>query len=296
MDPFEAEMHAAALRASSNYRVLRKLERRAFYPWEVPTHAKVGVLVDVETTGLDAQSDEVIELGMLRFAYSDSGTIFGPLETYQSFRQPHKAIPAHVTRLTGITSELVQNQRIDEQEVAKFIENADLIIAHNAGFDRLFCEKLCSTFAHKAWACSMTQVPWDREGIEGKRLFYLAYQQSYWYEGHRALDDCYAILELLEMPLPRSHEITMARLLDAARRETMKIWAIGAPYDIKDQLRERGYRWSAGNNGIYRAWHIEVAREQVDEELRFLDDLDQPEIEPLITEIDALIRFSDRLF
>lgn len=53
MDPFELELHAIALRASPDYKVLRKLERRAIYEWPMPEHVRIGILVDVETTGLD---------------------------------------------------------------------------------------------------------------------------------------------------------------------------------------------------------------------------------------------------
>jgi DNA polymerase III subunit epsilon len=296
MDPFEAELHAIALRSSPNYRVLRKLERRALYEWPLPDRVKLGLLVDVETTGLNPQTDEIIELGMIRFAYSQTGTILGPLAEFQSFRGPGKPIPPHVSRMTGITDEMVAGQRIDDDALVAFVADVDLVIAHHAAFDRRFCERLNTVFENKAWACSQSQIPWRAEGIEGTKLFYVAAQQAFWFEGHRALDDCYALLEILEMPLPVSHEITMAKLLDVARRPTARVWALGAPYEVKDRLRERGYRWNVGEDGRPRAWHREVAAEQVEEELCFLEDLDFPELEPLVTEVDAYLRFSDRMF
>lgn len=296
MDPFEAECHAVALKASPDYKVLRKLERRQFYEWPLPDNVKYGVLIDVETTGLDYHKDEIIEIGMLRFAYTPSGNILGPIAIFHAFRDPGKPIPAQITHLTGITDTLVAGQSIDEVELRVFLDGAELIVAHNAGFDRKFCEKLCSVFEHKAWSCSMSQIPWRAEGVEGTKLFYIAYQQSFWYEGHRAIDDCFALLEILEMPLPRSHKIAMAVLLDVAFRETRRVWAIGTPYQVKDKLRSRGYRWSSGHDGKYRAWHKDVDPDQVEDEIRFLEDLDFPDIAPLVTMQDAYIRFSDRLF
>lgn len=296
MDPFEAECLAVQLAASPDYKILRRLERRPIYEWPLPDNVKIGILIDVETTGTDHLRDEIIEIGMVRFAYTPSGSILGPLATFQAFRDPGRPIPAHITHLTGITDTLVAGQSIDEVELRVFVDGADLIIAHHAAFDRKFCERLCSVFEHKAWACSMSQVPWRAEGVEGTKLFYLAYQQAFWYEGHRALDDCFALLEILEMPLPRSHAITMAVLLEAARKETHKVWAIGTPYHLKDRLKERGYRWSNGQDGKYRAWHKEVDPSEVEAEICFLEDLDFPEIAPLVTALDAYIRFSDRLF
>lgn len=296
MTEFEAECHAIALAASPDYKVLRKLAARPFYEWPLPDGVKIGILLDVETTGTDHNQDAIIELGMIRFAYTASGTILGPLATFQGFRDPGRPIPAQITGLTGITDAMVAGHVIDEPELREFLDGVELVIAHHAEFDRKFCERLSSTFVHLAWACSMSQVPWRAEGVEGTKLYYLAYQQSYWFEGHRALDDCYALLELIEMPLPRSHRITFAVLLENAFRETRKVWAIGTPYQVKDKLKQRGYRWSSGQDGKYRAWHKDVDPDQVEDEIRFLEDLDFPEIAPLVTMQDPYIRFSDRLF
>ncbi|GAN47624.1 3'-5' exonuclease [Methylobacterium radiotolerans] len=297
MDRFQAELHAIALQSSSHYRVLRKLERRGLYEWPLPDRVKIAILLDCETTGLNPHTDEIIELGMLRVAYNPTGTILGPIAEFQSFREPSRPIPSQITPLTGITDAMVAGHRIDETALRAFVADADLIIAHNANFDRRFCERLCPVFIDKAWACSQTQIPWLAEGVEGTKLFYIGFQQGFWFEGHRASDDCYALLEILEMPLPRSHAIAMGKLLENARRPTVRVWALGAPFEVKDLLRERGYRWNVGEDGRPRAWHREVERDQVEAELRYLDDLGFPDaLEPMVTEVDAYIRFSDRLF
>jgi|GEM_PF-2663988 len=70
MDPFDAELHAIALAASPDYKVLRKLTPRPFYEWPLPNDVRFGILLDVETTGTDHNADAVIELGMIRFAYT----------------------------------------------------------------------------------------------------------------------------------------------------------------------------------------------------------------------------------
>lgn len=97
---------------------------------------------------------------------------------------------------------MVAGQRIDDDAVRDFVGSTDLVIAHNAAFERRFCERLYPVLIDKAWASSMSQVPWREEGIEGTKLFYVAYQQAFWFEGHRALDDCCAVPELLMMSLP----------------------------------------------------------------------------------------------
>jgi DNA polymerase-3 subunit epsilon len=46
---------------------------------------------------------------------------------------------------------------------------------------------------------------------------------------------------------------------------------VGAPFEAKDLLRMRGYRFNNGTNGKPKAWHITVMAEELDAELAFLD-------------------------
>ena len=52
----------------------------------------------------------------------------------------------------------------------------------------------------------------------------------------------------------------MQELLAEARRETIRIYATGAPYACKEALRENGYRWSSGEDGCERAWFKDVEK------------------------------------
>lgn len=51
----------------------------------------------------------------------------------------------------------------------------------------------------------------------------------------------------------------------------IRIWAEGAPYDLKDQLRRRGYRWSDGSDGRPRSWWVEVDEAHAETEIAFLE-------------------------
>jgi DNA polymerase-3 subunit epsilon len=128
---------------------------------------KTGILIDVETTGLDQQNDEVIELGMVKFHYLADGRIARLTDLSSSFNEPAAPIPPEVTALTGITNEMVAGNRIDENAISSVVDDAVIIIAHNAGFDRKFAERYWPVFQRKAWGCSATEVEWRKHGFEG---------------------------------------------------------------------------------------------------------------------------------
>ena len=51
----------------------------------------------------------------------------------------------------------------------------------------------------------------------------------------------------------------------------MRVWAERAPFDLKDILKRRGYRWNGGDDGRPKAWWTEVDEEDLAGELRFLE-------------------------
>ena len=289
------EAMAAALDASGRYRVLRRLEPRSVITPPDGSKTRLGLFVDVETTGLDPAKDEVIELAMVPFTYGLDGRIFEIRKPFRKFRDPGKPIPPEITALTGITDEMVTGCTIAPAEVAEFAGGAALVIAHNAAFDRRFVEQLSEAFVIKPWACSMTQIDWGAEGYEGTKLAYLAMGAGFFYDRHRAVTDCMAVIELLAARLPRSGTLAMASLLDRARRPAWRIWAENAPFDLKDDLKARGYRWNGDGNPNPRAWYIDVEDDVREKELAYLrTEIYQREVELLVRKITAYERFSDR--
>ncbi|MEG2497720.1 3'-5' exonuclease [Brevundimonas sp.] len=291
----DLEEMAAMLEASGEYRVLRKLQPAAPAVPLSGADLRIGLFVDVETTGLNARDDEIIELAMTRFYYSPDGRIHGVGESFHGFRQPSRPIPPEITAITGITDAMVAGCHIDPAAVASFAATSAFVAAHNASFDRRFLERYSEVFKTKPWACSMSQVDWAGEGYEGVKLAYLASGAGFFYDKHRAVNDCAAAIELLSHSLPRSGGLALAALLEAARRPTWRIRAEGAPFDLKDVLKARGYRWDDGSRGAPRAWYIDVLDVDKDGELSFLQrEIYQREVDLHPAKIDAYNRFSER--
>jgi DNA polymerase-3 subunit epsilon len=81
----------------------------------------------------------------------------------------------------------------------------------------------------------------------------------------------------------------LAVLLDQARKKTIRVWAEQSPFDLKDVLERRGYRWCDGSDGRPRSWYINV------NEIAFLKtEIYLSEVEPRLQTLTALSRFSVR--
>ncbi|MDI7864978.1 3'-5' exonuclease [Rhizobiaceae bacterium n13] len=289
----EAEM-VRLLQATGRYRVLTKLQPRPVVQASNPSFPLCGVIVDTETTGLKSWSDEVIEIGAVAFSFAENGTIGEVTGVYGSLQQPSRPIPPEITRLTGITDAMVAGQAIDRARLDELVAPADLIIAHNAGFDRPFCEQLSPVFADKAWACSVSEVDWSARGFEGTKLGYLVGQAGYFHDGHRAVDDCFALFEVLDRKSDCQDRSPFAELFDASQRSRVRIYAEHSPFELKDQLKGRGYRWSDGTYGRPKAWWTEVSEVDLDDELSWLrSEIYRYEANPPLRRLTAFDRFKN---
>lgn len=98
------------------------------------------VAFDIETTGLNAGSDRMTEIGAVIFA---GGEI---KESFNTFVDPGMHIPAEITQLTGITDRDVKGAPDEAEAMRMFLEFAGgrPIVAHNADFDTGFMSSACA--------------------------------------------------------------------------------------------------------------------------------------------------------
>lgn len=269
--PNDLDAMAQRLEATGNFRVLRRFEPRARYAAPAAgTPLRRGLIVDVESTGLDTATDRIIELGLVAFEFDAAGIVYGVEPKREWFEDPGIPIPAEAMDITGITDDMVRGQRIDDEAVLAEIERANLIIAHNASFDRPMLERRFPAFATRHWGCSLKEVPWARFGCRGAKLDYLLFQLcNAFHTGHRAGDDCLATLHVLAMP--RDGDVTPLTLLrERALRTTVRIWAVGTPIDTKELLKARGYKWFPGSKTMEKTWYRDLDEADVDAEREWL--------------------------
>ena len=245
---------ADILGRDDRFKVLRRLEE----PWAKESDEPVRgirrtlVLVDVETTGLDPENDAIIELALMQVVVESEGDnlvhkVISWTKPEEWLQDPGREIPEKIAFLTGITDDAVAGQRIDDDRVLEVLSNADLIIAHNARFDRAFIEQRYLELGPRAWACSMSEIDWLTLEMDGKNLGYLLMQSGRFYPAHHAANDVWSLFKLLTSTPVRfqllDQRSCLDLLLEASDAETYRVEALNAPFGFKDRLKARGYKW-----------------------------------------------------
>lgn len=260
----DAESLAEILGAHPDYRILRRFipdpARYITRSAEDGEGLKLGVFADVEATGLNTRVDKILQLTMVPFQYNGEGEIVDVGKGIDYYEDPLVPIPPEITELTGITDKMVEGQRIDDQAVFDLVGPAGIVIAHHASYDRQMMERRLPIFAEVFWGCSWKDIDWQGKfGTRSSRLdVILSDTLRQFHEAHRSLDDCHAAVNLLANARTEDGRSALSHLLQSARKNTARVWAVDSPFNTKDLLKARDYEWSNGDNGTPRCWWKDV--------------------------------------
>lgn len=251
----EPEAMAQLLDKHADFRVLRRLPVQTRFEHQPVGPTRRVLILDTETTGLDHTRDRIMELALLGVDVDTvTGLPTGEVEVYDGLEDPGMPIPREIQQITGINDDMVRGHKLDEDRVHAMLAGADIVIAHNAGFDRPFVEARLGRFAQIPWACSFADLDWKAQGRSSAKLTQLALEMGWFYDAHRAEMDCHALLAVLSSPLPMSGGTGLARLLEASAKPSYRLQATAAPFESKDVLKARGYRWDGAN----KVWQVRM--------------------------------------
>ena len=243
----DPETVAQWLESSGNYKVLRRIKMRESFGGQMNSPVKV-LVVDTETTGLDFATCEVIEVDQ------DTGEIGAVLGSYGGLEEPKVAITPENSAIHGITNDMVKGQQFDETALKALCSQAALFVAHNAAFDKPFMLRRFPWLEKSIWACTFRELPWTQENYSGRKLEYLLSDCGYFHGAHRAVEDCNALVHVLAQPLKISQRMPFQVLFDSANESIYQIAALKAPFEKKDFLKSKGFRWNAED----RVWEFEA--------------------------------------
>lgn len=155
------------------------------------------VVLDIETTGLDPRNDQITEIGAVKIKNKKV------IDTFKTFVNPEKLIPEKITKLTGITDDMVKDApTIDTvmPEFKAFFSDAPLV-AHNASFDIGFIKEKCKKINVEIKNPIVDTLTLSREllkDIKKHKLDIVAKRLGVQLENHhRALDDAKATADIL---------------------------------------------------------------------------------------------------
>jgi DNA polymerase-3 subunit alpha (Gram-positive type) len=103
----------------------------AYHPVERNLDDATFVVFDVETTGLSAMYNKIIELAAVKIHDGDI------IDKFEAFADPKHLLSATTIDLTGITDDMVRGKPDPEHVVKEFMDwvGASILVAHNASFD-----------------------------------------------------------------------------------------------------------------------------------------------------------------
>lgn len=278
------EAQISALDKSDNHKIMRRIvfpEMSQIDITKLPEYADYtvhrGIYLDTETTGLLHDEDEVIQLCMLPFIYgkhpnSAHTVIFGVYKPYIGFQEPSKPLSQLIIDLTGITMDMLVGQQLNLKKIETYLDKSEIVIAHNSAFDRPFTHAISAKFAEKNWACSFADIKWKDQGFESRKLGHLAADMGYYFDAHQADKDCYAGLAIL-LQINDDGISYFQQLLENSQKDSVTLRAQHAPFDKKDILKQRGYIWQDGSDGITKGWEIVVSEDEADNEKTWLTEI-----------------------
>ena len=179
--------------ASRNH-MARKMYGRRSGGASAPVSLKNYVVIDIETTGLSAANDEIIELAALRVIGGKKD------DHYQALVKPDRPVPPDIETLTGITAEALDKEgRALSEALPEFIEfiGDHHMIAHNAEFDIGFikhaCDKMGILTMNNLYTDTLALARQKVHGVTNHKLSTLLEHFGIESERiHRGLSDCIA--------------------------------------------------------------------------------------------------------
>ncbi|MBL6739955.1 MAG: 3'-5' exonuclease [Synechococcus sp. BS301-5m-G54] len=209
------------------------------------------LIIDTETTGLDPELDQCLELGVILFSVPSRAVL-----AQQSFLLPVESNAAEViNRIPAAVTRLPQPWKEAMRYFQSLLEAADLLVAHNAAFDRQwFGQGLLPAVSHP-WLCTMEDVRWPAErqlrARPSVRDLALAYGIPVW-AAHRALTDCIYLAEVFQ----RCEDLEQ---LIAQALEPRRLVRARVSFDDRHLAREAGFRW---NDPVKGAWTRRLTRRE----------------------------------
>ena len=221
------------------------------------------LILDTETTGLDENNNEVIEIGCILF-----NVPFKSVISQLSFLLPVKVNDAeYINGISVDVSNVFHPWNESMQLFLKFVDASDFLIAHNAAFDKKWFGKGRLPNLDKKWICSLEDINWSfKKNIKNRPSvtdLALAFNIPVW-NLHRALSDCYYIAEVFKR-VENLEDI----LLKA--NEPKYLYKAIVSYEDRSLAKNAGFRWNSPVQGAWTRKLSEIEATKLDFKVEILN-------------------------
>ena len=212
------------------------------------------LILDTETTGLDPETQHCVEVGAILFDVQSRAVL-----AQQSFLLPAETNAAEpINRIPAAVTRLPQPWKEGLRWFQNLLDAADVLVAHNAAFDRQWFGRGELPAVTQPWLCSMDDMRWpaDRQlrSRPSVRDLALAYGVPVW-AAHRALTDCIYLAEVFA----RCEDLEQQLLQGLEPRQLVRA---KVSYDDRQLARDAGFRW---NDPIKGAWARRMSEREIQE-------------------------------
>lgn len=209
------------------------------------------LVIDTEATSLDRQNAKLTSFAGILFTFDKDFRILEIKDTFYFLNDPKEKLTEENMKITGLTNEMLEGHDIAEHVdyIRKnFYDKARYVIAHNAAYDIEILRNnkglLKGIEDPSKWICSIFDARWaEKFTISSSKLDYLAFYCGFWFEGHDALIDCYALLNVLSYG-----DFFQNLLTNKLTYRTIEVY--DTKFNEKDILKSEGYLW----NGDKKCW------------------------------------------
>lgn len=232
------------LESTGDFRILRKIYPQSTFSSQT---ADICVLIiDTETSGMEIKDGhKVIEIGGILVGFNkESGAPVEVYDTYSELEYPGFDLDPDNIAVHGITNEDLTDKAFDDDKLNDLASKADLVICHNSRFDRPFLEERFPVFKDKVFGCSLLDVEWAKSGYRSGKLEFIAVDQGKFYEAHRALEDCVALLSILSEKMPDTGEMPFQKILRNCIEPSFIIGAYRSPFAKNPVLKKLGFTFN----------------------------------------------------
>ncbi|MBW4553283.1 MAG: 3'-5' exonuclease [Aphanocapsa sp. GSE-SYN-MK-11-07L] len=222
------------------------------------------LIVDTETTGLELDNGQVIEIGAILYSLRHQTTI-----QQASVLLPAKDNPAENINRIKSAALATLSPSIAELGIATILDMArmaDVVAAHNAVFDRkwfgstgingaLLPNLVATNGDPLCWVCTCNDFEWPNQTRPGQSLIELALAHDIGvYANHRALTDC----QLLAALFDRMENVQA--MFERALRPKARFTAL-VSYDNRDLAKQAGFKWFSDRKVWERVMAVEDAQQ-----------------------------------